>query len=64
LLLETALPFEQQLQLFVEDTGSGNFDYFEYLKYYTESSSCIIDLEYFKSAIQSMKNTIKIFSKI
>ncbi|XP_025192731.1 general transcription factor II-I repeat domain-containing protein 2-like [Melanaphis sacchari] len=56
-LLETALSFEQQLKLFSEDIDSGNFDHFESLKEYTDSSGCIIDLEYFKSAIQSMKNS-------
>ncbi|XP_050065986.1 general transcription factor II-I repeat domain-containing protein 2B-like [Aphis gossypii] len=56
-LLETVLSFEQQLQLFSEDIESGNFDHFESLKEYTESSDCIIDLEYFKLAIQSMKNS-------
>ncbi|XP_022166391.1 general transcription factor II-I repeat domain-containing protein 2-like [Myzus persicae] len=56
-LLETVLSFEQQLQLFSEDIESGNLDHFESLKEYTESSGCIIDLEYFKLAIQSMKNS-------
>jgi len=59
-LLETVLSFEQQLQLFSEDINSGNLDHYESLKEYTESSGCIIDLEYFKSAIQSIKNS---FSK-
>lgn len=59
-LLETGLSFEQLLQLFAEDIDSGNFDHFEPLKEYTERSGCIIDLEYFKSAIQSMKSS---FSK-
>jgi len=57
MLLETVLFFEQQLQLFSEDIDSGNLDHFETLKEYTESSGRIIDLEYFKSAIQSMKNS-------
>ncbi|KAL4083645.1 hypothetical protein QTP88_028961 [Uroleucon formosanum] len=56
-LLETVLSFEQQLQLFSDDIESGNLDHFESLKEYTESSGCIIDLEYFKLAIQSMKNS-------
>lgn len=56
-LLETILSFEQQLQLYEEDIGSGNLDHFESLKEYTESMSCAIDLEYFKSAIQSMKHS-------
>jgi hypothetical protein len=45
---------------FSEDVDSGNLDHFESLKEYTESSGCVIDLEYFKSAIQSIKNS---FSK-
>jgi len=55
-LLETILSFEQKLQLFSEDIDR-NLDHFESLKEYTESSGCFIDLEYFKSAIQSMKNS-------
>lgn len=54
--LETVLCFEQQLQLFAENIGSGNLNNFEFLKVYTESTGIIIDLEYFKLAIQSVGN--------
>jgi len=52
--------FQQRLQRFAEVIDIGNLDNFESSKKYKESSGWIIDFEYLKSAIQSMKNS---FSK-